>query len=409
MQRLIFGCYTLLALTCSQLAWGAEIDTRPLNVRCVAAFPQLQWPDWLTGADEGLNREVLPVAITGAQDGTNRLFIASQHGSIHVMPNDPQAKSVSTFLDIRDHVLYDPKQNEKGLLGLAFHPQYKTNGEFFVYYSKGPKEAGQHTSIVSRFRVSKTDPNVADPNSEEVLLSIPQPHWNHNGGTVEFGPDGYLYICLGDGGAANDPHMNGQNLQSLLASILRIDVDRKDEGLQYGIPADNPFAGQKMARQEIWAYGLRNVWRLSFDRKTGTCWAADVGQDLWEEINIIQRGGNYGWNLREGRHSFGPGGVEKQDRLIDPIWEYDHEVGKSIIGGSVYRGTRTPQLQGAYLYADYVAGQVCALWYDEDSGQVTANRIIRKNGIPVITFGEDDLGEIYFSTRQGDILTFESP
>lgn len=410
MRRLSYSGCVLLAFSCLQIAWSAEVDTRPIDVRTVPAFPQLQWPDWMTGADAGIDREVLPVALTGAKDGTNRLFIASQHGSIHVMPNDSQVKSVQTFLDIREQVVYDPKKNEEGLLGLAFHPKYKSNGEFFVYYTEASKETGAKASIISRFHVSKSDPNVADPDSEEVLMQIPQLYWNHNGGTIEFGPDGYLYIGLGDGGSGNnDPHMNGQNLQSLLGSILRIDVDHKDEGLQYGIPADNPFAGEAMARGEIWAYGLRNVWRLSFDRKTGTCWAADVGQKLWEEINIIRRGGNYGWNLREGRHSFGPGGTDARPRLIEPIWEYHHDVGKSIIGGSVYRGMRTPELQGAYLYADYVAGQVWALWYDEDTAKVTANRLIQKNGIPVITFGEDDQGEVYFTTRQGGILTFRSP
>jgi len=411
MPRLICQFFALLALIHAQIAPGAEVDTRPLRVQIVPAFPDLQWPDWMTGADEGVNREVLPVVITGARDGSNRLFIASQHGSIHVMPNDPQTKSVETYLDILDRVHYNPNQNEEGLLGLAFHPKYKTNGFFYVYYTEKPEGDEPHSSVISRFSCLKDDPNKADPDSEKEILRISQPYWNHNGGTIEFGPDGYLYIGLGDGGAGNDPHMNGQNLQSLLGSMLRIDVDHKDEGLEYAIPKDNPFveADKKLARKEIWAYGFRNTWRHSFDRKTGTLWAADVGQNLWEEINIVQRGGNYGWNLREALHPFGPGGTDPQDRLIEPIWEYGHDIGKSITGGSVYRGQSTPELQGAYLYADYVAGQVWALWYDEAATQVTANRIIRKNGVPVITFGEDDQGEIYFTTRQGDILTFKSP
>lgn len=410
MLRSIYCLLALLTHVCTT-SLAEEVDTSPLKIEIVAAFPDLKWPDWLTGADEGVNREVLPVVLTGAKDGSNRVFIASQHGSIHVMPNDSKCKEVATFLDIRDRVNYNPNQNEEGLLGLAFHPNYKSNGYFYVYYTEEPGDSESHTSVISRFTRSKSDPQKADPESEHEILRIPQPFWNHNGGTIEFGPDGYLYIGLGDGGAGNDPLMNGQNLQSLLGSLLRIDVDNKDEGLEYAIPKDNPFvnADKKMACKEIWAYGFRNIWRHSFDRKTGTCWAADVGQNIWEEINIVQRGGNYGWNLREGQHSFGPGGTEKQDRLVEPIWEYHHDVGKSITGGSVYRGKRTLELQGAYLYADYVSGHVWALWYDESSSQVTANRMLRKGGIPVITFGEDDQGEIYFTTRQGDILTFKSP
>lgn len=391
-------------------ALAVEIDTRPLDVKIVSAFPNLVWPDSLTGADQGLNEEVLPIVITGARDGSNRLFVATQHGTIHVMPKNRQDNSAKLFLDISERVHYNPKQNEEGFLGFAFHPKYRDNGEFFVYYTEAPAGQKQRVSVISRFRVSKSDPNRADLDSEEVLLRVPQPYWNHNGGTIEFGPDGYLYISFGDGGDGGDPHMNGQNLRTLFASLLRIDVDRKDEGLAYAIPADNPFVNEgKLARPEIWAYGLRNVWRFSFDRKTDVCWAADVGQNLWEEINILQRGGNYGWNLREGRHPFGPGGTGPQKQLIEPIFEYDHEVGKSITGGCVYRGNQVPQLQGAYLYADYVAGQIWALRYDFGAKQVTSNRILRRTGTPVVTFGEDDESEVYFSNRHGDIFTFQAP
>ena len=317
---------------------------------------------------------------------------------------------MQTFLDIRDRVQYSDKQNEEGFLGLAFHPKYKENGEFYVYYTAKPTKANPHTSVISRFKVSKDDPNRADPQSEEVLLTIDQPYWNHNGGTIVFGPDGYLYIGLGDGGFRDDPHGNGQSLKTLLGKILRIDVDHKDAGLKYAVPKDNPFAGQgDKVRGEIWAYGIRNVWRIAFDRKTGELWAGDVGQDTWEEIDIIVRGGNYGWNLREGKHKFGPKGSEPRPDLIEPIWEYNHSIGKSITGGNVYRGKQVPELQGKYLYADYVTGQVWALTYDPAKKEVTANQTIQEKGLPILSFGEDDQGETYFMTQNGALYTFASP
>ncbi len=238
-----------------------------------------------------------------------------------------------------------------------------------------------------------------------MLLRVEEPYWNHNGGTLVFGPDGYLYIVLGDGGLFGDPHGNGQNLGTLLGSILRIDVDHQDPGLPYAIPKDNPFVDRPGARGEIWAYGLRNVWRLAFDRQTGTAWAGDVGQDTWEEIDIIRRGGNYGWNIREALHHYPPGDTRTGSDLIDPILEYNHKVGKSITGGFVYRGKRVPALEGAYLYADYVTGQVWALWYDVDGKKIIANRTVRQSGTPVITFGEDDDGEVYF-TSEREVFTF---
>ncbi|HVT26602.1 MAG TPA: PQQ-dependent sugar dehydrogenase, partial [Lacipirellulaceae bacterium] len=302
------------------------------------------------------------------------------------------------------------RQNEEGFLGLAFHPHYKQNGEFFVYYSAKPTRENPHLSIISRFHVSRDNTNRADQNSEEVILRIKQPYWNHNGGTLIFGPDGYLYIGLGDGGLANDPHGNGQRMTTLLGKVLRIDVDHKDPGLQYAIPKDNPFLDRgSKARGEIWALGVRNIWRMSFDRATGLLWAGDVGQDTWEEIDIIRRGGNYGWNLREAMHPFGPTGSPPRRDLIEPIWEYPHSTGKSIIGGNVYRGKLVPELVGDYLYADYVTGQVWALRYDRDKKLVVANRTIQPKGAPILSFGQDDDGEVYFLTQQGAIQKFASP
>jgi glucose/arabinose dehydrogenase len=412
--RTTICCNVLLAILPACVF--AKVDQRPLDVRVVPAFPNIQWPDWVNGLDVGRPRDPRPLLLTGAGDGTNRVFVVSQYGSVHVWPNKPDADEMETFLDIQDRVQYDDRMNEEGFLGLAFHPRYKENGEFFIYYSAKPTPENPHVTVISRFRVSPDDPDRALADSEEVLMRIKHPYWNHKGGTIVFGPDGYLYVGLGDGGARDDPHGNGQNLKTLLGSILRIDVDHKDEGLAYAIPKDNPFVDRgDAARGEIWAYGIRNVWRIAFDRETGDLWAGDVGQDTWEEIDIIQRGGNYGWNLREGMHPLTPKdspvpkGSPPRPDLIEPIWEYHHDVGKSITGGNVYRGRDVPELEGGYLYADFVTGQLWALWYDTAKRQVTANREILPKGLPVMSFGEDDNGEAYFVTQEGGIHKFASP
>lgn len=404
------AAFCLLVFTLLAAPVFAEVDQRLLPVKVVPAFPHLEWPEWLRGLDVGKPRDPRPLLIMGARDGTKRIFCGSEYGVVFVWPNDPNANKMQIFLDIRDRVSYDDKQNEEGFLGLAFHPHFKDNGQFFVYYTAKPAAEYPHYSIISRFRVAPDDPNRGDPRSEEVIMRIPQPYWNHNGGTLVFGPDGYLYVGLGDGGSANDPHGNGQKMDTLLGKILRIDIDHKDPGLHYAIPKDNPFAdrGEK-ARGEIWASGIRNVWRIAFDRATGDLWAGDVGQDTWEEIDIIRRGGNYGWSLREAMHPFGPAGSPPRPDLVEPIWEYHHNTGKSITGGNVYRGKLVPELAGAYLYADYVTGQVWALWYDRDQNHVIANRTIQPKGLPILSFGEDDDGEVYFLTQEGGIHRFSSP
>jgi glucose/arabinose dehydrogenase len=379
-----------------------EIDTRPLPLKAEIAFGKVKWPGWKSAEETGVVNPLRPILVTHAGDGSNRVFIPTQQGMIYVLPNDQEATAAGLFLDISAKVSYHDQTNEEGFLGLAFHPRYRKNGQFFVYYTN---RARKHQNVVARYRVSKNDPNKADARSEEILMTFNKPFWNHDGGTLAFGPDGYLYIAVGDGGLANDPFRNGQNLGTLFGKILRIDVDRKEGDLPYAVPPDNPFVGRKDARPEIWAYGLRNVWRFAFDAKIGALWAGDVGQDTWEEIDLIVKGGNYGWNIREGLHPFvlkghKPPAVDvKRPDLIDPIWDYHHDVGKSIIGGQVYRGKKFPELDGAYLYADYVAGKLWALWYDFDQKKVKANREIPlPKHPPIMSFGQDEQGEVYFTT-----------
>jgi len=377
----------------------AEIDTRPLGVRVENAFPHLAWQGWQPIAESGLRSELRPILLTHAGDHSDRAFVPTQQGVIYVLPDRRDAKEARVYLDLRDRVSYEEKAIEEGFLGLAFHPQYSENGQFFVYYTN---RHSPHQNVVARFRVSTNDPSRADTASEKILLTFDKPFSNHNGGTIIFGPDGYLYIAVGDGGKGGDPFGNGQNLRTLLGKVLRIDIDRSSGKLSYAIPGDNPFVGQAGARGEIWAYGLRNVWRMAFDRTTGTLWAADVGQDLWEEIDLIVRGGNYGWNLREGGHPFGPQRARGRVNLVEAIWEYPHTLGKSITGGMVYRGRQIPELVGGYLYADYVAGKMWALFYDPATRRVTAYREIPlPRSIPVMSFGEDEQGEAFFTTSSG--------
>jgi glucose/arabinose dehydrogenase len=371
---------------------GAEVDETPMPLETAVAFPDLQWAGWKGVTDDGKPNLLRPIVLTHAGDGSNRIFVADQQGVVYVFPNDPKATRTKIFLDLRDRVLFDDKSSEEGFLGMAFHPKYRENGEIYVFYTtRKPK----FTNVLSRFKVRKDDPDRADPASEEELLRVTRPFANHNGGAVCFGPDGMLYLPLGDGGSGNDPFDNGQHVNTLLGKIIRLDVDHKGGGKPYASPKDNPLVGRAGARPEIWAYGLRNVWRMSFDRKTGQLWAADVGQNLFEEIDLIQRGGNYGWNRREGLHPFGAKGTGPRMDFLEPIWEYDHDVGKCIIGGYVYCGDRLSELQGYYIYGDYVTAKLWALRYDEAKGRVVANRPIPDRGKAMFSFGEDEKGEVY--------------
>jgi glucose/arabinose dehydrogenase/DNA-binding beta-propeller fold protein YncE len=371
---------------------GAEVDFTPMPLETEVAFPDLEWTDWKK-EDKGKLLPLRPLLLMHAGDGSNRVFVGTEHGVVHVFPNDQKAKKTKVFLDIQKKVRYSDMENEEGFLGLAFHPNYKENGTFYALYN--PKRL---TTVISRFKISKDDPDRADPASEEEIFRIERPFWNHAGGTIVFGPDGYLYVVLGDGGSANDPFDNGQNLKTLLGKVLRLDVDHKGEKTAYAIPKDNPFVGVKDARPEIWCYGMRNPWRISFDRKTGVLWCADVGQNLYEEIDHLVAGGNFGWSRREGLHPFGPKGSGPKPEFIEPIWEYHHDVGKSMTGGLVYRGTRLPELQGSYLLADYVTNKLWALQYDEKEKRVVAFRPIADKGVPVMSFGEDEQGDAYFMT-----------
>ncbi|MDY3561921.1 PQQ-dependent sugar dehydrogenase [Gemmata sp. JC673] len=375
---------------------GAEVDFSPLPLKTEVAFPDLKWEGWDAEGATGRVVPLRPLVLTHAGDGSNRVFVATQQGVVYTFANDQKATETNVVLDIRDRVKYNDNTNEEGLLGLAFHPKFKEKGEVFIFYT--PKKENK-VNVVSRFRVSKADPTKLDPASEEQVLRYENKlFWNHDGGTICFGPDGFLYVIHGDGGMGGDPQENGQNLNTLYGKILRLDVDQKADGKNYAVPKDNPFVGKNDTRPEIWAYGVRNIWRMSFDRKTGRLWAGEVGQNLYEEINIIEKGGNYGWNLRESFHPFGPKGVRENKGMIDPVWEYHHDVGKSITGGGVYRGKALPELDGHYLYADYVTSRLWALKYDEGAKRVTANRPIKDPQRPVVSFGEDENGEIYFLT-----------
>jgi glucose/arabinose dehydrogenase len=360
------------------------------------AFPNLKWEGWQPFDEDGNVNQPMRILELTFPKGDKRLFAADQQGWIFVFENRPDVEQAGLFLDLskKVHQWFAKGANEQGLLGLAFHPNFAKNGEFFVSYN----QRDTFRSIISRFRVSKDDLNKADPDSEEVLVDIEQPFQNHNGGAIEFGPDGFLYIAFGDGGLRNDPLANGQNRSQLLGSILRIDVDNPSQGMNYGIPVDNPFINSPNIRPEIFAYGFRNPWRIAFDRATGRLWCGDVGQELWEEVDVVTKGGNYGWSQREGMHTFGNrNAVDGVGAFVDPVWEYDHSVGKSITGGRVYRSDRVPQLHGKYIYADYIRGSVWALSYNDATGQVTRNEQLIAAGIPVLAFGEDQAGEVYYS------------
>ena len=340
------------------------------------AFPNLSFTD--------------PVGIYHPGDDTERLFVLEQPGTIKVFSNDPSTTSVETFLNITSIVDQDGGYTEEGLLGLAFHPNFTENGYFYVNYT----EHGPRRNVIARYKVSSNNPDQADTESSLIILEVNQPYTNHNGGQMGFGSDGYLYISFGDGGSAGDPLGNGQNTQTLLGTIIRIDVDNISNDLNYSIPSDNPFVEDSSTRDEIYAYGLRNMWRFSWDPATGLLWGADVGQYSWEEIDIIYPGLNYGWNTMEGNHCYPAGTSCSSEGFEPPVFEYALYVDGvcSVTGGHVYRGTEIFSLYGKYIYGDWCTGDIWGLTYSDDGNHVNEHLI--QSGINITSFGLDQNNEL---------------
>ncbi|NND70363.1 MAG: glucose sorbosone dehydrogenase [Rhodothermales bacterium] len=370
---MVFFMTVLLAMSCdSQVSGSYEI---------VKAFPSLEF--------------TRPVDIQHPGDGTNRLFVVEQRGVINVFDNSSNVATSSVFLDIEDRV--NDGGNEEGLLGLAFHPDYENNGYFYVYYSAD----NPRRTVVSRYSVDATDAGTANRDSELVILEVGQPFGNHNGGQVSFGPDGYLYVGVGDGGSGGDPLGHGQNLSTLLGTILRIDVDSTVAGKNYAIPPDNPFAGNSDGyAEEIFAYGLRNPWRFSFDSETEQLWTGDVGQNDLEEIDIVESGKNYGWNIQEGGGCYEPSSGCDKTGLVQPIIDYGRRSGKSVTGGFVYRGSAVNDLQGYYIYADFVTGRIWALNASLDP---VDNKELADTDLRISSFGVDASNELYIASFDGYI------
>jgi glucose/arabinose dehydrogenase len=371
----IFSSIALVAFNCKVDSNEQPTTTTPVPIetagyKAVLAFPKLLFSD--------------PVDFTHANDGTNRVFVVEQKGIIQVFENNVATEKSSVFLDIDERVA---SGGEMGLLGLTFHPDFKKNGYFFVNYTR---DSPRRQTVVSRF---KTNGQVADPNSEAILFTFDQPYSNHNGGQVAFGADGFLYVSTGDGGSGGDPQNNAQNRKMLLGKMLRVNVNSTEKG-NYGIPKDNPYIGNMEGfREEIYAYGLRNPWRFSFDLATKNLWVGDVGQNKVEEIDVVTKGGNYGWRIKEANNCYDASGDCSKIDLIAPVWSYEQgNDGRSVTGGKVYRGKKLPEFIGKYICGDYVSGKIWALTYD---GKIVTKSDLITNVSTVSSFGEDDDGELY--------------
>jgi glucose/arabinose dehydrogenase len=418
MKNILFTAAFLFAAALCPAQNLPKIELRP-------AFPNLK-----------LDR---PIWMSQPPDGSDRYFVVGQAGKIVIVKKGSGGGDAKEFFNIEDRKPYNGS-NEEGLMSIAFHPGFKTNGLFYVYYNQ-QNDPNQHSnpqnymrrSVISEFKVSATDPDQADLASERILLQVPQPFGNHKGGEIAFGPDGYLYIGLGDGGNQSDPFGSGQSTSTLLAKMLRIDVNaratagsgaRKRE-LPYGYPTDNPFVnelemGGGGPRHEIFAYGFRNPWRYSWDSKTGDLWVGDVGQDLWEEVDLVTKGGNYGWSVREGAHPYKPGPDSAE--YIAPVMEYphrpnlapqgmfpDHSPGLCVIGGYVYHGKNSPGLEGVYIYGDYNLGTIWGFRYDRDAHKVTARATLLDQKKNIFSFAQDADGEVYVLTQDGQIYMIAVP
>jgi glucose/arabinose dehydrogenase len=333
-----------------------------------------------------------PVGILSPKDQTNRLFVIEQPGIIRVFENDANTETSTVFLDIASSVTYG---GEQGLLGLAFDPDYQNNGYLYInYITDNPRR-----TVIARYNTSTANPNEADMESQLILLEILQPFTNHNGGNLAFGPDGYLYIGTGDGGSGGDPYGNGQNRSSLLGKILRIDVTSTSQDRNYSIPDDNPFAGNSLGyKEEIFAIGFRNPWRFSFDGDSQRLWVADVGQQEREEVDLVEKGKNYGWNIMEGSLPYAGG---NQEGLELPIWEYGHGEGTAVIGGYVYQGPTATTHAGSYIYGDYGSGRIWALTLSETDE--ATNTLVTDTSLNILSFGLDEKNELYICASDGKI------
>jgi glucose/arabinose dehydrogenase len=373
-----------LLLLCFALPFSTSAQTMPTE-------ENYRWVEIASGFDN-------PLGITNA--GDERLFGIEQFGRIWVIENGEELDE--PFLDISDQLpsgVFSGGYSEQGLLGLAFHPDYQDNGIFFINYTDVNGD-----TVIARYQVSADNPNVADPDSATTLITVDQPFENHNGGQLAFGPDGYLYIGLGDGGDQGDPFGNAQNPSVLLGKILRIDVNAPT----YRVPEDNPFVDVEGAAPEVWAMGLRNPWRFSFDRETGELYIADVGEWLWEEINVQPAdsvgGENYGWEYYEAEELRDETAPDAE--IVMPDLTYAHSEGCSISGGYVYRGQSLPDLQGIYIYGDYCSGKIWTAFRDSDG--VWQTHLFMQTGFQITSFGEDVNGELYLVDYKGDIYRLEA-
>jgi glucose/arabinose dehydrogenase len=331
----------------------------------------------------------LPVGVF--DDGTGRLFVMEKEGRVQIVENGQI--DATPFLDIHDEV--SSAATECGLLGLAFHPDFKNNHRVYACYTT--EKFGKLQSRISEFTADAFNTH-ADPGTEKELMRFDQPYTNHKGGCIMFGPDKMLYIGVGDGGSETDPDKHGQDLGVIFSKILRIDVDH---GQPYKVPDDNPFVGRKGAIPETWSWGFRNPWRFSFDSQTGALWCGDVGQDTWEEVDLVEKGKNYGWSAREGKHDYKP--ERAVGPLTDPIKDYNHSEGRCVIGGYVYRGKAIPALDGIYVYGDYNLGWIAGLGYD--GKKVTFDAHLLQSPLDISSFGEDHEGELYVcSLARGQVF-----